>query len=260
MPRTVVNRIWQRLMGRGIVENVDEMDGEPWSPELLDWLASDFVANGYDLKALIATILESRTYQLPAVRGKATAPKEYVFRGTGAAALDRGAVRRRDRVDHRRLARAPGRRASAAGRQRRAARCRSRVRPSMARESGHAPSLLDRTAAASPSAAPAPVAVPSRPDITCADGASPAAAWSARSGRPIRDQVYSTRDTQATTIQALELVNGETLTHWLWRGARHMLGELPAGTGRPACPPGQRGPRRTGAVRPRYLAIARSSI
>ena len=46
-------------------------------------------------------------------------------------------------------------------------------------------------------------------------------------GRPIRDQVYSTRDTQATTIQALELVNGETLTHWLWRGARRMLGELP---------------------------------
>ena len=46
-------------------------------------------------------------------------------------------------------------------------------------------------------------------------------------GRPIRDQVYSTRDTQATTIQALELVNGGTLTHWLWRGARRMLGELP---------------------------------
>ena len=46
-------------------------------------------------------------------------------------------------------------------------------------------------------------------------------------GRPIRDQVYGTRDTQATTIQALELVNGETLTHWLWRGARNMLGELP---------------------------------
>ena len=44
-------------------------------------------------------------------------------------------------------------------------------------------------------------------------------------GRPIRDQVYTTRDAQATTIQALELVNGERLTHWLWRGARRMLGE-----------------------------------
>ena len=46
-------------------------------------------------------------------------------------------------------------------------------------------------------------------------------------GRPIRDQVYSVRDTQATTLQALELVNGETLTHWLARGARKMLGQLP---------------------------------
>jgi hypothetical protein len=40
--------------------------------------------------------------------------------------------------------------------------------------------------------------------------------------------VYSTRDTLATTPQMLELVNGEALTHWLWRGARKMLGELPA--------------------------------
>ena len=43
MPRTLVNRMWHRLFGRGIVENPDEMDGVPWSPALLDWLASDFV-------------------------------------------------------------------------------------------------------------------------------------------------------------------------------------------------------------------------
>jgi hypothetical protein len=46
-------------------------------------------------------------------------------------------------------------------------------------------------------------------------------------GRPIRDQVYSVRDNQPTTLQALELVNGEPLTHWLTRGARKMLAELP---------------------------------
>ena len=46
LPRTLVNRIWQRLLGRGIVENPDEMDGEPWSPELLDWLSADFVEHG----------------------------------------------------------------------------------------------------------------------------------------------------------------------------------------------------------------------
>ena len=46
-------------------------------------------------------------------------------------------------------------------------------------------------------------------------------------GRPIRDQVTSTRAADATTLQALELVNGEVLTRWLSRGARRMLGELP---------------------------------
>jgi hypothetical protein len=46
-------------------------------------------------------------------------------------------------------------------------------------------------------------------------------------GRPIRDQVYTSRDTQATSMQAVELVNGETLNHWIWRGAQRMLGVLP---------------------------------
>lgn len=63
--RTAVNRIWAQLMGRGIVEPVDAMDNQPWSQDLLDWLASDFVANGYDMKKLIYTIVTSKTYQLP---------------------------------------------------------------------------------------------------------------------------------------------------------------------------------------------------
>jgi hypothetical protein len=46
-------------------------------------------------------------------------------------------------------------------------------------------------------------------------------------GRPIRDQVYTRRDTEATTLQALEVVNGETLDNLLARGAKRMLGELP---------------------------------
>ena len=41
--RTIVNRIWAQMMGRGIVEPVDVMDNEPWSQDLLDWLASNFV-------------------------------------------------------------------------------------------------------------------------------------------------------------------------------------------------------------------------
>src|SRR5437879_2675391 len=48
LARTMVNRIWAKLMGRGLVEPADEMDKLPWHPHLLDWLASDFADNGYD--------------------------------------------------------------------------------------------------------------------------------------------------------------------------------------------------------------------
>ena len=65
--RTVVNRYWDRLFGRGIVAPVDEMDNVPWSQELLDWLAYDFIENGYDFQHLLATIMTSQTYQLSAV-------------------------------------------------------------------------------------------------------------------------------------------------------------------------------------------------
>jgi uncharacterized membrane protein/mono/diheme cytochrome c family protein len=82
--RTLVNRVWAQLMGRGIVEPVDMMDNAPWSQDLLDWLAYDFVENGYDIKKLIYTIVTSKTYQLPSVgvkdAGDLVAPN-FVFNG-----------------------------------------------------------------------------------------------------------------------------------------------------------------------------------
>lgn len=65
--RTLVNRIWAQLMGRGIVEPVDVMDNVPWSEDLLDWLAYDFAENGYDVKRLLYQVLTSKTYQLRSV-------------------------------------------------------------------------------------------------------------------------------------------------------------------------------------------------
>ena len=50
LPRTIVNRLWSRLMGRGLVEPVDNMEDPAWDPDLLDWLAGDLVAHNYDLK------------------------------------------------------------------------------------------------------------------------------------------------------------------------------------------------------------------
>jgi mono/diheme cytochrome c family protein len=81
LSRTLVNRIWTRLMGRGLVEPNDEMDNRPWHPDLLDWLAVDFAENGYDVKKLIERIVTSRAYQLPSVPLKSERVTEYVFAG-----------------------------------------------------------------------------------------------------------------------------------------------------------------------------------
>jgi uncharacterized membrane protein/mono/diheme cytochrome c family protein len=82
--RTLVNRVWAQLMGRGIVEPVDAMDNLPWSQDLLDWLAVDFTANGYDIKKLLYTVLTSKTYQLPSVSVKdagSIVAQDYTFKG-----------------------------------------------------------------------------------------------------------------------------------------------------------------------------------
>ncbi|WP_247237361.1 DUF1549 domain-containing protein [Telluribacter sp. SYSU D00476] len=82
--RTLVNRIWAQLMGRGIVEPVDMMDNAPWSQDLLDYLAYDFVQQGYDIRKLLYTILTSRTYQLPSVgvqEAELLMAPDYVFKG-----------------------------------------------------------------------------------------------------------------------------------------------------------------------------------
>ena len=81
LTRTIVNRIWQRLMGRGLVEPADEMDNPPWDADLLDWLASDLSGNGFDLKKTLYRIVTSRAYQLPAMGEASARDPHFVFRG-----------------------------------------------------------------------------------------------------------------------------------------------------------------------------------
>jgi hypothetical protein len=62
--KVIVNRIWKRLMGAGIVEPVDDWEGRTAShPEMLQWLADDFVLNDYDMRHLLRTIMTSQAYQ-----------------------------------------------------------------------------------------------------------------------------------------------------------------------------------------------------
>jgi hypothetical protein len=64
--KTIVNRLWKRYFGLGLFEPADDyrQDTPASHPELLDWLAHDFVAHGYDLKHTIRLILTSQAYQL----------------------------------------------------------------------------------------------------------------------------------------------------------------------------------------------------
>jgi uncharacterized membrane protein/mono/diheme cytochrome c family protein len=187
--RTLVNRIWAQLMGRGLVEPVDMMDNEPWSQDLLDWLASDFAANGYDIKRLMTTILTSKTYQLPSISVKdpalLTAPT-FVFEGM---------VRRRLSAEQ-------------------FADAVSIAFNPVYGDSSLATKLLPETIKQE---IPFPRAslVKNDPFLTAL-------------GRPNRETVSTSRTSQANLLQALELTNGAKFNDALKKGAQIWKAKYPS--------------------------------
>jgi hypothetical protein len=63
--KTLVNRLWKRLLGRGLFEPVDDFDSKSPNSDLLDWLAYDFMSHDYDAQHTLRIVLQSRVYQLP---------------------------------------------------------------------------------------------------------------------------------------------------------------------------------------------------
>lgn len=87
--KVIVNRLWHRYLGRGLVNPVDDWEyPEPSHPELLEYLADEFVANGYDLKHLARLILNSHAYQ-----------RQPLDQGDDRAELFAGPTRRRMRAE-----------------------------------------------------------------------------------------------------------------------------------------------------------------
>ena len=172
LSRTIVNRLWDRLMGRGLVFPVDIMSNEPWSQDLLDYLASDLVDHGYDLKRTLRLITTSEIYQAETVPAEPEVSEEdYRFRGPVARRIT--AEQFQDAVwtltDS-----GPKKPAGKFG-----FRGDRELRASLVESN-----LLTRAL-----------------------------------GRPNREQVVTTRPSELTTLQALDLTNGDVLAEQLERAA-----------------------------------------
>jgi hypothetical protein len=80
--RAIVNRVWAHFLGRGLVHPLDQMHSAnpPSVPGVLEWLADDLSAHGYDLDRLVAGIVSSRVYQLSSTKpAEGDAPSEKDF-------------------------------------------------------------------------------------------------------------------------------------------------------------------------------------
>lgn len=189
--RTIVNRLWHRLMGRGLVHPVDAMDTAPWSEELLDYLAQYLIDHGYDLKALLEHLCTSQTYQSTAVGravGRASSPTGFrgpeVKRMTAEQFLD--AVWSVTGTGPMRPAQ-PFVSLLAIDQQRDENMGRPVIRASLVNAD-----LLMRSL-----------------------------------GRPNREQVVTARPDQLTTLQALDLSNGQILHDLVMRGGENLLRQVP---------------------------------
>jgi hypothetical protein len=182
--RTIANRVWQRLMGRGLVHPVDIMANKPWSDDLLDYLAVYLADQKYDLKKLIEHIVTSRAYQAhTSVQKQELPPDEFVFRGPELKRLT--AEQFLDAVW-----------------------MLTDTGPTKVDAPVHPPAFADAT----PLERRKVRACLVKSDVLM------------RSlGRPNREQVVTTRPDQLSTLQALDLSNGPVLTDLLTRGAAEVL-------------------------------------
>lgn len=210
--RTIVNRVWALLMGRGLVEPLDSIDLEPWYPAMLDGLALDFIANNYDLRHLIRTIATSQAYQWKAVPASEIAGGPYVFQGPTVRHLS--AEQFYDAL------------ASLTG--------VWQPNPKFILPQDQTPEEIARQEALAKKAAGG-ITEGAAPDSnTVAGRKQQVRAWRVpvdplmkALGRTAREQVTTHRQTQGTTLQALEMSNGTALFQQIQLSAEALRTEWP---------------------------------
>jgi hypothetical protein len=178
--RTLVNRIWSKLMGRGIVHPVDAMHTQPWNEDLLDYLAVRFAEDGYDLRKFIRLVMTSEAYQSRTVILKTEVVGDYVYAGPIAKRMT-------------------------------AEQLLDSIWQITGGNPGKPTGKVDRAVEGS---------MPERP----VRAALVKSDFLMRSlGRPHRDQVVTSRPGELTTLQAIDLSNGEILAKHLNVGAKHLV-------------------------------------
>ena len=194
MQRTIVNRLWKQLMGRGIVHPVDAMNTEPWSEELLDFLANTLVEKKYDLKAVMRVILNSDIYRTQAERVKQDVAGQEFY----------GPVRRRLTAEQfldsiRKITGVwpkPDPRA---------------FKPDVSTQGGQLKAVMEAHKIDKWDNRPLRAVFTSRDFLQSA------------LGRPNREQVVTSRPDLMTTLEAINLANGEKLTKMLSDGATTVM-------------------------------------
>lgn len=196
LTRTIVNRIWCQLMGRGIVHPVDAMQNPPWNAELLDYLAHYLIEHDYDLRQLIRLIVSSDAYQSRSrIAAELSSSAAYQFRGPH---MKRITVEQMLDV----VATATGNWPQADPK---AYKLDGR------KQGGQLAAVLAQEGQTEWGERPL------RASLTPLD------ALQASLGRPNREQIVTSRSDQLTTLEAINLANGEPLARILDAGAAKLL-------------------------------------
>lgn len=186
LTRTITNRLWHRMMGRGIIHPVDAMETKPWSEDLLDQLAIHMSDEDYDLKSVLRLVATSHAYRAQSLALKEEPEADgYIFAGP---LLKRMTVEQF--ID--------------------AIRQVTQTQTTSAAKKFPAAELEEQTGTA-------------REVFTTRASMLPSDFLQRALGRPNREQVVTSRPQELTTLQALDLANGEALNKLIQGGATKLI-------------------------------------